>query len=278
VQRSGASLPKRATCAGLDLLILLVLVTVLFIIVTGGGAGQLAGSTIRARGVENPIWILTALVLLRYALGDCPILGARRWPVALLIQRGIAFIVGFPSAAERRFAALARVVCAGVAPGPDPFSRSALRRLAPFRWLASRRSLASSVALPPGPDSFSRSALRRLAPFPRLARGARSRAQHLRHAGRYAGARVLVFHHGLFVRLIFVAPEHAADAFLGPTLSDSLSVFFLSPAQPVQRPGFGSLQRRGYRCASHHPYPHRCADSHRSAVMGSTRAARRAGR
>jgi hypothetical protein len=103
VQRSAASLPKRATCAGLDLLILLVLVTVLSIIITGGGTIHLAGSTIRARGVENPIWILTALVLLRYALGDCPVLGARRWPVAPLLQKGMAFVVGFPPAVARRF-------------------------------------------------------------------------------------------------------------------------------------------------------------------------------
>src|SRR4029077_351666 len=103
VQRSAAALAERATCAGLDLLILFVLVAVLVIIVTGGTTIHLAGSTIRARGVENPIWILTALVLLRYAFGDCPILGARRWPVALVVQRGMAFVVGFPSAAERWF-------------------------------------------------------------------------------------------------------------------------------------------------------------------------------
>lgn len=103
MQRSTAALAKRATCAGLDLFILFVVVIVLVIIVTGGTTIHLAGSTIRARGVENPIWILTALVLLRYAFGDCPVLGARRWPVSMVLQRGMAFVVGFPSAAERRF-------------------------------------------------------------------------------------------------------------------------------------------------------------------------------
>ena len=101
MQRSAASLAKRAICAGLDSLILLVLVAVLAIIVTGGGTIHFAGSTMRARGVENPIWILTALLFLRYAFGDCPILGAQRWPVGPVLLRGVALIVGFPSAAKR---------------------------------------------------------------------------------------------------------------------------------------------------------------------------------
>ena len=62
VNESAASLPKRAICAGLDVLILLVVLAVLAIIITGGGTFDLGGTTIRARGVENPIWILTGLV------------------------------------------------------------------------------------------------------------------------------------------------------------------------------------------------------------------------
>ena len=78
VQRSAASLPKRLACAGLDVLIVLVGLALLGIILTGGGTIHLAGSAIRARGVENPIWILTALVLLRYAAGESH--GYRRDP------------------------------------------------------------------------------------------------------------------------------------------------------------------------------------------------------
>jgi len=103
VQRSAASLPKRLACAGLDVLIVLVGLALLGIILTGGGTIHLAGSAIRARGVENPIWILTALVLLRYAAGESPLFGARCWPAAVVLQRGREFLVEFPSAAERRF-------------------------------------------------------------------------------------------------------------------------------------------------------------------------------
>ena len=100
---SAGARTAQGACAALDLLIALFLLAVLAIIVTGGGAIHLAGSTIRARSVENPVRILTALVLLRCTLGEYAVLGARQWPVSAALERGRAFLVRFPSFAETRF-------------------------------------------------------------------------------------------------------------------------------------------------------------------------------
>ena len=91
-----------AVCITLDVLLLTFLIAVVAIVATGGGAIQISGVTIRARSVENPIWILTALVLLRYAAGDWPILGVRRWSFAAALERGIALMVRVPVAAEEQ--------------------------------------------------------------------------------------------------------------------------------------------------------------------------------
>jgi hypothetical protein len=94
---------RRAIGAALDVCIVLLLAAVLVIAVSGGGTIHVAHSTIRARGAENPIWILTALVLLRYAVGDCPILGLQRWSASATLKRGIAFLIQVPSFIDARF-------------------------------------------------------------------------------------------------------------------------------------------------------------------------------
>lgn len=94
---------KRAAGAVLDICIVLLLAAVLVIAVSGGGTIHVAHSTIRARGAENPIWILTALVLLRYALRNAPILGVPWWPMSSALRRGIGFVAGLPSSIESRF-------------------------------------------------------------------------------------------------------------------------------------------------------------------------------
>jgi hypothetical protein len=92
-----------AVCVALDLSILLVLAAVVVIIVTGGGLVHVLGVSVRARGVENPIWLLTGLMVLRYVTRQWPSLGTRRWPVDSLLKRGAGLVSErLPTEAMRR--------------------------------------------------------------------------------------------------------------------------------------------------------------------------------
>lgn len=71
----------------LDAALVGLLACVLVIVVTGGGVVHAFGTVVRARGVENPLWALTGLVVLRYTLRDWPFLGVARWPVENLVRR-----------------------------------------------------------------------------------------------------------------------------------------------------------------------------------------------
>jgi hypothetical protein len=63
----------------LDALILAGLAITVAILITGGGAFEFAGIRLRARTVDNPLLILAAAVMLRYAAGRAfPLLGIRR--------------------------------------------------------------------------------------------------------------------------------------------------------------------------------------------------------
>ena len=87
----------------MDLLILLILASVVAIIVTGGGRVHVLGISVRARGLENPIWLLTGLMVLRYVISQRPFLGTRRLPVDSLFERGAGLVFErLPTAATRR--------------------------------------------------------------------------------------------------------------------------------------------------------------------------------
>ena len=100
-----ASLAARTVGFLLDASILAFLFILILIIATGGGVIEIAGRTIRARGVENPFWILTALIALRYAVQDwTSFLSIPRWPVDRLVQGGVRLVtVEVPRAVERFF-------------------------------------------------------------------------------------------------------------------------------------------------------------------------------
>jgi len=104
-----------AASVTLDVLILCVLASVVVILGTGGGVIHALGTSVRAHGVENPIWILTALTLVRYAMGSRPFLGIRRWPREAMLQRGRDAVTRFPaSAAARLRAPLIAITCLAV--------------------------------------------------------------------------------------------------------------------------------------------------------------------
>ena len=64
----------------LDVLVLVMLAAVALIILTGGGIFHVGAATVRARSVENPLWVVTGLILLRYWLRRWPLLAVKRWP------------------------------------------------------------------------------------------------------------------------------------------------------------------------------------------------------
>lgn len=77
----------------LDACVLTVVGVVVLIIATGGGGVEVAGIRVRARSVENPVWILAGLMTLRYAVRSwSPFLGSRRWPIEKLAASGIRFV------------------------------------------------------------------------------------------------------------------------------------------------------------------------------------------
>jgi len=104
-----------ATSVMLDVLILCVLASVVVILATGGGVIHALGTSVRAHGVENPIWILTGLTLVRYAMGSRPLLGIRRWPREAMLQRGRDAVARFPATAAARLRApLIAITCLAV--------------------------------------------------------------------------------------------------------------------------------------------------------------------
>jgi hypothetical protein len=83
----------RVLGASLDVVILLLLSVVIGIAATGGGAIEVAGIRLRARTVENPLVMLSALVLLRYAAaGWSPFLGRPRWPLEECLAAGLHLV------------------------------------------------------------------------------------------------------------------------------------------------------------------------------------------
>ena len=117
---------RKAAASLLDVLLVTTLASVVLIILTGGGVVHIGGAVVRARGVENPLWILTALVLLRYALREPPLFGVRAWQVENLTRRGIRWLGALPGAFRRPAVAvlllsiavfLIRVALAWEAPG-----------------------------------------------------------------------------------------------------------------------------------------------------------------
>jgi 4-amino-4-deoxy-L-arabinose transferase and related glycosyltransferases of PMT family len=77
----------------LDVLLLALLAAVLVIVATGGGVVHAFGTLVRARGVDNPIWAMTGLVVLRHALRDWPFLGVARWQTDALVRRAAGWAV-----------------------------------------------------------------------------------------------------------------------------------------------------------------------------------------
>ena len=90
------SLPSRtpagALCLILDATLVVLLLVIAVVALTGGGVIHVGDARIRARTVENPIWIASALILIRYRLREWdPFLGVHRWRVSDLIDRGRTF-------------------------------------------------------------------------------------------------------------------------------------------------------------------------------------------
>jgi hypothetical protein len=108
-----------------DLALLAVLAVAVVVILTGGGIVQVGELRIRARSVENPIWILTVLISLRYALGGSwPIFGVGRWSVRGAAATGIHLVSeALPARVERLFSQPARAL---VAVGLGAFALKAL--------------------------------------------------------------------------------------------------------------------------------------------------------
>jgi hypothetical protein len=77
-----------AVCFVLDLLLVISLCVVIAVILTGGAAFDAGSVRVRVHGVDNPLWLLTAAVVLRYAIRRPPFLGNTRWPVESFFRRG----------------------------------------------------------------------------------------------------------------------------------------------------------------------------------------------
>lgn len=96
----------------LDVLLVGLFASVLVIVVTGGGVVHAFGNVVRARGVDNPIWALTGLVVLRYALREWPFLGVRRWQTDAVVSGSAGWAIGRVSAWFSR--PLPTVVCLAI--------------------------------------------------------------------------------------------------------------------------------------------------------------------
>jgi len=80
-----------------DLVLASLLAAVALIIVTGGGVFHLGATAIRARSVENLLWLMTGLLLLRYRLRGWPFLGVGRWRVDSILGRGARLVGSWSS-------------------------------------------------------------------------------------------------------------------------------------------------------------------------------------
>jgi hypothetical protein len=120
----------RVAAVLLDLLILAVFAVLLLLVVTGGGVYYVGGIRIRARSVDNPVLMLSALVVLRYTLRQWTASGTANrvdsWidtGVTLVTERipsGITRLFGKPVAALALVAAatfVTKVLLAWSSPG-----------------------------------------------------------------------------------------------------------------------------------------------------------------
>ncbi len=88
----------------LDLAIVFLILVVGLIVITGGGALQVAGLRVRARTVDNPLAILAIAIGLRYAAARwAPFLSVARWPIDACLAGGLRLVT------ERLPALLARL-------------------------------------------------------------------------------------------------------------------------------------------------------------------------
>ena len=95
-----------------DVALIALLTVIITIITTGGGIVTAGEVTLRARRVDNPIWILAVLIGIRYAFGrDQPFLGLRNWPFERLLASGAAYVAQrFPRGLSRVFTNPARAL------------------------------------------------------------------------------------------------------------------------------------------------------------------------
>jgi len=100
--RAAQSVATGAVAVVLDISILVVFTAILVVVATGGGAVRILGVGIRAHHVTNPIWLLTGLVVMRYATRSSPIFGVRRWPTGPIVKWGVSLVSDrFPKDAAR---------------------------------------------------------------------------------------------------------------------------------------------------------------------------------
>ncbi len=102
-----------------DLLIVLTTAGILLVIVTGGGAFRVGGIPVSLRSVDNPVWVLAGLFVLRYAIRTWgPLLAVSRWPVASIDEGAKMWLqttAGKARALDRSTGRTALVVIAGAA-------------------------------------------------------------------------------------------------------------------------------------------------------------------
>ena len=83
--------PWLAVCFLIDVAIVSLFAVAVFVIATGGTVLMLGDIRIRLRTIENPVWILTLLIPLRYVLRErAPFLARRRWSLSDLHSQNIA--------------------------------------------------------------------------------------------------------------------------------------------------------------------------------------------
>lgn len=81
----------RAVCLLLDIAIVGLLLVILLILVTGGAAFHIGTTHLRLRSVDNPIWELTALIAVRFALRrQSPFLGLPRFDLLHVDRQSLA--------------------------------------------------------------------------------------------------------------------------------------------------------------------------------------------
>jgi hypothetical protein len=83
----------------LELAIIAFLLLLLSVVLTGGGVFYLADIRIRARSANNPVWILTALLVARYAL-EVVAIRPRISPLARMLNTAASWLNGVASGAR----------------------------------------------------------------------------------------------------------------------------------------------------------------------------------